>query len=140
MKILLPVDGSTCSTRAVRYVTRHLSQFGKRPDILLVHVDPPALERISAQISAEDIARFHAKNADAALKAARRVLDGARIKHREKALVGAPGETIARVAKDERCDLIAMGSHGRGAMASLLLGSVVGRVIAASRIPVLVVR
>ena len=140
MKILLPVDGSTCSTRAVRYVIRHVARLGKRPDILLLNVDPPALERISTQISAEDIAQFHARNANAALKPARRLLDAARIKHRECALVGTPGDVITRIAKDERCDLIAMGSHGRGAMASLLLGSVVSRVLAGSRIPVLVVR
>jgi len=45
MTILLPVDGSTCSVCAARYATRHLIQFGKRPDIILVPVDPPALGR-----------------------------------------------------------------------------------------------
>jgi nucleotide-binding universal stress UspA family protein len=140
MKILLPVDGSTSSTHAARYVSQHINLFGRKSSVILVNVDPPALERISAQISSEDIARFHTKNANAAVRAARRVLERARIAFRERLLVGEPGGTIAKLARQERCDLIVMGSHGRGAFKSLLLGSVVSKVISGTRIPVLVVR
>lgn len=38
------------------------------------------------------------------------------------------------------CDLIAMGSHGRGGAAALILGSVTNKVLSHSRIPVLVYR
>lgn len=74
MKILLAVDGSACSTRAVRYVVKHLRFFGKRPSITLLNLDPPLLERVTTQVSPEDIARYHEKNAKAAVGAARRVL------------------------------------------------------------------
>ncbi len=45
-----------------------------------------------------------------------------------------------RLAKAERADLILMGSHGRGTLKNLLLGSVASKVIATSTVPVMVVR
>ena len=49
-------------------------------------------------------------------------------------------KTIVDTADHSNCDLIAMASHGRGALSSLLLGSVAAGVIAQSHIPVLVYR
>lgn len=48
--------------------------------------------------------------------------------------------SIIETAVDRGCDLIAMGSHGRGGLTSLLLGSVTNKVLAHSRMPVLVYR
>jgi nucleotide-binding universal stress UspA family protein len=47
---------------------------------------------------------------------------------------------IIRAALENDCDLIAMASHGRGGVGSLLLGSVTVKVLSHSRIPVLVYR
>jgi nucleotide-binding universal stress UspA family protein len=55
-------------------------------------------------------------------------------------LEGAPADRIVRAARAQRADLIVMGTHGRGAMAKLFLGSVAGRVVATSLCPVLTVR
>ena len=140
MRVLLPVDGSPCSNRAVRYAIRHLQAFGTRPAVVLVHVDSPMIERASRYVAAEDLARFHARNAAAATRAAKRLLAKAGVTCRERHLVGDAGECIARTAKEERCELIVMGSHGRGALKSLLLGSIVTRTIALTKVPVLVVR
>ena len=49
-------------------------------------------------------------------------------------------ETIVAHAESMRCELIVMGSHGRGSVTQVLLGSVVTRVVATSLVPVLVVR
>jgi nucleotide-binding universal stress UspA family protein len=49
----------------------------------------------------------------------------------------AAGEIVEAAAR-EHCDLIVMGSHGRGRVASALLGSQVQRVLAMSKVPVLV--
>ena len=140
MKILLASDGSACSSRAVRFCTHNLAQFGKNPQVILVNVDPPVLERMDAQIAQEDIVRFHARNANVAVRAARRLLTAAGVRFRERLLVGDPAETIARLARSERADLIVMGSHGRSALKSLFAGSVVQRVLSLTRVPVLVVR
>jgi len=140
MKILLPVDGSACSTRAVRHAIAHLREFGKRPGVVLLYVDAPLLERFTRHVSPEDVARFHARNAAAATRPATRLLAKAGIAWRERVLVGEAASCIADVAKQDRCDLIVMGSHGRGAFKSLLLGSVVTKTLASTKTPVLVVR
>jgi nucleotide-binding universal stress UspA family protein len=51
-----------------------------------------------------------------------------------------PAEGILAAAKDNGCDLIVMGSHGRRGIAKLLLGSVATRVLALSPVPVLICR
>jgi nucleotide-binding universal stress UspA family protein len=47
---------------------------------------------------------------------------------------------IVAAAKKQRCDVIFMASHGRGELATLLLGSVTQKVLAHTKLPVLVYR
>jgi nucleotide-binding universal stress UspA family protein len=51
-----------------------------------------------------------------------------------------PWAGILRVAKAKRCDLLSITSHGRGGLGGLLLGSETTRVLAHSKLPVLVTR
>nr|MBP6677388.1 universal stress protein [Vitreoscilla sp.] len=51
-----------------------------------------------------------------------------------------PYEAIVRVAMARECDLILMASHGRSGVQALLLGSETQKVLAHTRISVLVVR
>ena len=53
---------------------------------------------------------------------------------------GNPVEVILRVAAEKSCDLIVMGTHGRGSLADAMMGSTARRVIRRSVKPVLVVR
>ena len=53
---------------------------------------------------------------------------------------GTPSREIVNYAVDEDCDLIVMGTHGRGGLDRLLLGSVAERVVRSSAIPVLTLR
>jgi nucleotide-binding universal stress UspA family protein len=47
---------------------------------------------------------------------------------------------IVQSAQDSKADLIVIGSHGRSGIMRLMLGSVASRVVAESRVPVLVAR
>ncbi|HEX5959885.1 MAG TPA: universal stress protein [Rhodanobacteraceae bacterium] len=142
MKILLPVDGSPSSSRALRYVIKHWG--GKTParraSLLLLHVDPPLPERVGRYLTLEARARFHEDRARRAVRAARRMLRAAGLPFEERLVVGDPAPIVIRTAAKDHCDLIAMGSHGRGALMSLVLGSVVMKVLSLSRVPVLVAR
>jgi nucleotide-binding universal stress UspA family protein len=51
-----------------------------------------------------------------------------------------PAEGIVETAQRLDCDLIAMGSHGRRGLTTLMLGSVTNEVLATSRLPVLIIR
>ncbi|MCP4501129.1 MAG: universal stress protein [Deltaproteobacteria bacterium] len=56
------------------------------------------------------------------------------------ALEGDPMECIFRAAKDNECNRIIMGSHGRRGLDRYLLGSVAEKIVRRSEIPVLVVK
>ena len=51
-----------------------------------------------------------------------------------------PWEAILETAKQHRCDLVVMASHGRRGMAALLIGSETSRVLTHSPLPVLVIK
>ncbi|WP_255170856.1 universal stress protein [Natrononativus amylolyticus] len=55
-------------------------------------------------------------------------------------LEGSPSRTIIEQASADRCDLVVMGTHGRGGIDRLLLGSVAERVVRGSPVPVLTVK
>lgn len=52
---------------------------------------------------------------------------------------GAPATEVVRVAKEHACDLIVIGSHGRGGLSRMILGSVADRVVRTAHCPVMVV-
>jgi nucleotide-binding universal stress UspA family protein len=51
-----------------------------------------------------------------------------------------PAATIVEIADKQHCDLIVMGSHGRGALGQVVLGSVTARVASTCSVPLLIVR
>lgn len=53
---------------------------------------------------------------------------------------GNPSSEIARVAGEENADLVIVGTHGRGALAHILLGSVAEKIVRLAPCPVLTVR
>jgi len=53
---------------------------------------------------------------------------------------GVPYQEIVGLARDERADLVVIGTHGRGGMSRALLGSVADRVVRLAPCPVLTVR
>jgi len=53
---------------------------------------------------------------------------------------GAPSQVIVDEADTVACDLVVMGTHGRGGIDRLLLGSVTERVVRRSPVPVLTVQ
>jgi nucleotide-binding universal stress UspA family protein len=52
---------------------------------------------------------------------------------------GHPAEEILRVADEEDCDVIVLGSHGKGFLEKTFLGSVSGSVLLRTRKPVFVI-
>ncbi len=53
---------------------------------------------------------------------------------------GNPVAQILTTAEEKRCDMIVMGTHGRGALMDTMMGSTTSRVTRRSKIPVLSVR
>ena len=139
MKILLAVDGSPMSTRAARHAAKLVK---KMPDatLTLLNVDPPLMQAVAVKLGVDASHRYHAENGQFATRGARTLLRRLRLPFEERMVVGEPAERIAHEAKTGRYDLVVMGSHGRGALQGLLLGSVASKVIALTEVPVTVVR
>lgn len=140
MKLLLPVDGSDVSLKAVRVAMSLLRQ-GLAADIVLANVqepanlyemmtapDPEVLERVS-QAAGADI-----------LEPARAMLMAAKIGFESEVAGGDPAHTIVDIAERHGCDLIVMGARGTSALRSALLGSVSNEVLHAARMPVMIVK
>jgi nucleotide-binding universal stress UspA family protein len=56
-----------------------------------------------------------------------------------KVEVGFPAEVILRLAEEEGCDMIVMGTHGKGFITQTFLGSMAKRVLRRTRIPVFII-
>lgn len=140
MRIALAVDGSKSSSAAARHVLVLQRSLAAKEPIVVIYVDEPLLQAVALKLGVAGTQRYHDENATHALRSVRVALKRAGIEYRERLLMGDAATKIVDAVKKERCDLLVMGSHGRGAMESLFLGSVTMKVIAQSKVPVTVVR
>lgn len=140
MKILLAVDGSPISLRALKHAIKLCRAIGDSAELTLFHADPPLLQSVAVKLGLEAVQRYHAENSKLATKAARAALARAKVPYSELLVVAEPAAAIIKQANKGRHDLIVMGTHGRGVLQGLLLGSVASKVIAGGEVPVTVVR
>ncbi len=140
MRILIAIDGSHYGDAALDYVLKHLTQFGESPELALIHVALAAPPRAAGAVGAEILESYYRHEHDTALAPARARLATAGLQASEIRVVGSPGRSIAQHASDGRFDLVVMGSHGHGALAGLVMGSTVSTVLAACKVPLLIVR
>ena len=142
MKILLAVDGSKHSLKAVKCLIEHAGWYCEKPAVELVnvHLPVPKIRGMGAVVGARQVRRYYDREGKAALSKARKLLDAAGIKYSAHILVGSVAESIVKEARLARCDFIMMGTRGMSAAANLLLGSCANRVVNISPIPVLLVK
>lgn len=141
MKILLAIDGSEVSLRAVRALIDHVQWFRDRPDIHLLHVHAPIPVGLALKhVSPETLDRHYREEGEAELAPALSLLQAAGLGVTPHIHVGQPAEVIVHQARELGCNLICLGSHGRGAVATAVLGSVAAKVLHLSPVPVMLNR
>ena len=140
MKILVAVDGSPISTKAVKFAIKLTRELAKPAKLTLFYADYPLLKSAAAKLGPVNMQRYHDENIRFATKAARTALTRANVAFDEEHTVAPPAEAIVQTAKKGRFDLIIMGSRGQSALSGLLLGSVTSKVIANCEIPVTIAR
>ncbi|MBX3616389.1 universal stress protein [Nitrosomonas sp.] len=140
LKILLPIDGSECSKKAVRDFIQLLDWYKEIPEFHLLNVQYPLDGNVSLFINQADIKQYHQEEGLKNLREARDILDQAEITHEFHITVGDPAEMIVRFATEKQYDLIVMGPRGRGGLKGLLLGSVTSKVMQLSQTPVLLIK
>ena len=137
--ILVPTDFSEHSAKAVRYGAELAVTFGAELHLLhSVETTPILYGEGDAYLAETDAAQIEV--------AAVKQLDELRIEPAEslhvkrKVVLGHTFVEIVQYARDHSIDLIVLGTHGRGAIAHMLLGSVAEKVVRKAPCPVLVVR
>lgn len=138
MKILVPVDGSKPSLKAVQLLVEHCDWYREQPQIelLAVHLPVPKV----AHTNKAQLERYYQEEGQTMLTAAKKKLDGAGIACATRILVGPVAETIVKHAKAKGFEMIYIGTRGMGALGQALLGSTATKVVHIAETPVLLVR
>lgn len=142
-KILVPTDFGDAADAALTYARALARNFHASIDVL--HVADDVAARMFAGEIYVGVPTEAQKDIEAA---ARRQLDERLVDNDPNPLPvrsvvvtsNSPALTIVQYAKETNIDLIVMGTHGRGAMAHLLMGSVAEHVVRTAPCPVMVVR
>lgn len=132
-KILVPLDGSGCSKRALNVAI----ELAKDKDITIVamHVIRMPIKSLSKT------KRQYVQNAKKIIASASTTSKKADVPFKSKILSnGYVGKEITIFAQNNDFDLIVMGSRGPNPIAEMFLGSVANYVVIKSKIPVMIVK
>lgn len=137
--ILVPVDGSNCSKKALEYALEHYSD----DDITAFHVisagkgDLGSFAGMTGDLP--DSKRMN-ERAEEVLEEAATIADEHGVTIATRTGRGRPDRAIVGLVEDEEHDLVVMGSHGRDNVRKMFLGSVAEKVVRRAPSPVLIVR
>jgi universal stress protein A len=136
-KILVATDFSPVAAIALECGRTLARRFGA--EMYVIHViEEPFM--VGAEFYPPEVASFRTRLVDHARRELGRIaseLDDVRAS--TEVIVGPVARRILESASEQRADLIVMGTHGRGAVARFLIGSVAERVVRAAECPVLTV-
>ena len=140
--VLVPTDFSDASESALRYGKAMAEAFGA--SLHVVHVMEDLLAHAwAAEVYVSSMPQLRDEiERESRQRLAALLTDAERGTYRVETalLAGNPFLEIIRYAKSHEVDLIVMGTHGRGPIAHMLLGSVAEKVVRKSPCPVLTVR
>ncbi len=138
-RILVPTDGSPEGERAVRHGLELATVHDASVDALYV-INTASYAGMPMETSWEGVDDLLRADADAAITAVEELAATHGVDVITAVVDGSPSREIIGYAEENDCDLIVMGTHGRGGIDRLLLGSVAEKVVRGSEVPVLTVR
>ncbi|MFC7187069.1 universal stress protein [Halorubrum yunnanense] len=138
-RILVPTDGSAEGERAVAHALDLAAVHGAA--VHAVHVvDAARYAGMPMETSWEGVGKLLRGDADEAVDEVEELAAETEIDVETAVVEGSPSREIIRYAEGNDCDLVVMGTHGRGGIDRLLLGSVAEKVVRGADVPVLTVR
>ena len=141
MKILVAIDGSKNSLRALKHAIKLVGKVSEPSELLLVNAHDDVALRGASQFVGKDTVKSYLDDLSRTeLADAIQAAEKAKVRFESKMLRGQVAQSIAKAAADGGCDLIVLGSKGRSAIKDLLIGSVAQRVATLSEVPVTLVR
>jgi nucleotide-binding universal stress UspA family protein len=151
-RILVPLDGSRLSTKALPYAGEIARQFDA--DVILLQVlkpttpvllggTPGMASAAATQAAIESAELQDKKNAISARRSLQRQvkkITDKGIKASYNVVTGTAGESIIRFYRKGKIDLVVMTTHGRSGFKRAILGSVADEIVREPGVPVLVIR
>jgi nucleotide-binding universal stress UspA family protein len=144
--ILIPTDGSRLAAKGVKAGVKLAGALGAKVTgvYVIAPYQPPMYGEGALYVQGVSPREYRKVSERAAKKALATVEIGAQtagVRCATQFVTEAqPWRGVLKVARARKCDAIAMASHGRGGLGGLLLGSETTRVLANSKLPVIVVR
>jgi nucleotide-binding universal stress UspA family protein len=143
-KILFPTDGSDISKKAINHAIEMSQKFSAEILVVYAYELPEEVADVigaynSTYAYLDDIEKNLREYGDAILKDIENQFRIKGIKIKKLLLKGEPGVAITDTIINESCDLVIMGSRGKSAFKSFLLGSVSDYVLHHSKCPVLII-
>ena len=133
-KVLVPVDFSPMTESVVSWAASVARD--RKASLILLHVQEPIAENLTGEMYFPMPLQ---ENPEVRRKLMAVVPDDPAIACEHRLLLGAAPDLILKLADEEQVDLIVMGSHGRGWLGRLLMGSVAEHVMRHANRPVLIV-
>ena len=140
MKILLAADGGKTTQRMLAYVAAHDEWLGAAHQYTVLHVVPFMPARVAALTSDEQIQRYYRDEAQRVFKPIKAFFKKQGLRADFVSQAGNVAAVIAKFADRGGFDLLVMGSHGHDNLANVLMGSVATKVLASSKVAVLLLR
>ncbi|HEY9492319.1 MAG TPA: universal stress protein [Nitrososphaeraceae archaeon] len=138
-KVLVPVDGSDNSHRALEAALLLSEKLGAKVTAIHVIEDIPVLHIQSEKLLREVLGAYK-KESQLILSKCSEIATRKGLSINTKLLQGNVSSTILDFCEKGKYDIIVMGSRGMGKFKELILGSVSSKVVHHSRCPVLVIR
>lgn len=140
-RILVPIDFSEYSKMALEYATKFAKQFNS--ELILVYVIEPIVYPSDfglGQIPINQVDFEIQSKAEEELQKLIQEKIPADVKASYDVKTGKPFLEIIYAAKEHKCDLIIIATHGHTGIEHILFGSTAEKVVRKSSVPVLVVR
>lgn len=139
--LLIPVDGSEYSNRAVEYAVQRANTSRYEVQLHLLNVQVPIVTvNVKLFISEETLKAYYREEGDRALASALVRLANIKLAAKSHIGIGDPGKIICDYATEISATEIVIGTHGRGFISGALIGSVAQKVVHRSSIPIVLVK
>jgi nucleotide-binding universal stress UspA family protein len=140
MRVLLAVDGSKFTKKALAFLVTHETLMGPDAELIVLNVQVAVPPRVKTMVGAGTVHAYHRDEAQKVLEPIERFLKRHKIPFRASWVAGTPATQIVQAVKREKVHMLVMGTHGHGLLGRALLGSVAQRVVADVDVPVLLVQ
>ncbi len=138
-RILVPTDGSEEGQRAIAHALDLATIHDAAVSTVYV-INTASYNGLPMETAWEQVDQLLQDDASEAVSAVKTLGERHGVDVNTTVVEGSPSTEILRIADRDDCDLIVMGTRGRGGIDRLLLGSVAEKVVRGAQVPVLTIR